>query len=448
MSDEIIDVIVPFVDKALKMGADEVELFAERAHEKSANFESNQFKSATGSILEGVGIRVLINHQLGFASVNSLSPDRIEQCLRDAISIARSTPSIPHYRLPSAEEIKQVSGIYDPAVDELSMTDVLTYAKELLKGARDYDSRVSVDSGTFMTSSISQAIVSSHGIQASENRTRVEWMIFGMAIDGDDVGSFDYDFDSVVAVSDIDLSKTVNSFCEKVLSNLGAVKSEPFEGPAIFTPDALMGLLDVLITSATATQVQAGSSHLADRLGEEIAVPEFTLIDDGTVDGQVGSGSFDREGVPHHRLPIVQNGVFKGILYDTFTANKEDLSSTGHATGTFRTAPTISSTNLIMNAGNKDLDAIISEIDTGILIPRISAFPDSVSGDFTGPVKGGRLIKNGEVTSTLKEITITGNFFEGIKNIIAISKERKHIRYQSDTFLVPYVTMSGMKFAT
>ncbi len=448
MSDEIIDVITPFVDKALKMGADEVELYAERAHEKSANLESNQFKSATGSILEGVGIRVLINHQLGFASVNSLSPERIEQGLRDAISIARNTPSIPHYSLPSAEEITMISGIYDPAMDDLSMTDVLTYARNLLDGARDYDSRVSVDSGSFAISSISQAIVSSTGIAASERKTRAEWMIFGMAIDGDDVGSFDYDFDSVVAVSDINIQKTVDSFCQKVLNNLGAVKTESFEGPAIFAPEAMADLLGVLESSATATQVQAGSSHLADRLGEEIAIPEFTLIDDGTIKGLVGSGSFDREGVPHHRLPIIQNGVFKGILYDTFTANKENLSSTGHATGTFRTAPSISSTNLIMQTGATSLDDMIAEVKTGILIPRISAFPDSVSGDFTGPVKGGKLIKNGEVTSTLKEITITGNLFEGIKNITAISKEYKSIHYQGSTLQVPYVVISGMKFAT
>lgn len=447
MSDEILGLIEPFVDKALKMGASEVELFAQRTHELAVNYESNHLKTATSSILEGVGIRVLVNKQLGFASVNSLASENIERGIRDALSIAKNAPPVEHYSLPEQDKITKVSGLFDPAVEELTMADVLDYANRLLTGARSFDPRISVDSGSFGALSSSHAITTSKGTALSEKRTRIEWMIFGMAVDGDDVGSFDYSFDATTSVSDADIEHTITDFGEKVVGNLGAVKSEPFEGPAVFTPDALIGLVEVLVASATATQVQAGSSYLADRLGEQVAVPELTIIDDGALNGEVGSASFDREGVSHRRVPIVEDGVFKTVLYDAFTANKEGLSSTGHATGSFRTAPSISSTNLIIDSGDYSIDEIISDIKVGVLIPRVSAFPDPVSGDFTGPIKGGQLIKDGEVTSTLKEITITGNLFEGLKNIEAISKERKALRYQESSMLAPYAKMSGMKFA-
>jgi PmbA protein len=118
-----------------------------------------------------------------------------------------------------------------------------------------------------------------------------------------------------------------------------------------------------------------------------------------------------------------------------------------HASGAFRQSPTISYTNLEINPGSQSLENMISEIDHGLYIPRISAFPDPVSGDFAGPVKGGKLIKNGEIVCTLKEITITGNLFDALKNINALSKERKFFAYQGQTELIPNITLTGMKFA-
>ncbi|MHA2140165.1 MAG: TldD/PmbA family protein [Candidatus Thorarchaeota archaeon] len=447
MTKNLIPIIDPLLKEAHKLGADEVEIFAQCTDSKDVNIESNSLKTAVSQALEGAGIRILKKKSIGFASVNSLNEKSLKDGVQSAVAIARVTPPMDNYYFSAAKEINEVSNLYDTAVAEMSMDDVISKAEAMLQTAQDVDPRVKVDSGTFSASTSDTAIVTSSGIEASERKSSLTWFLLALAVDGEDIGTFDYELNASVSLKDADPETTGRELGEKVLKYLKAEKTESFEGAAIFSSDALSELIDVVIQSASASKLQAGASYLKDRLGERVFSESLTIIDDGTLENKIGSTSFDREGVPHSTHPIVEKGVFKGVLYDTFTANKDSLESSGHAFGVFRQAPTIQGTNLEIKQGSQSLDSMISEIDHGLFIPRISAFPDSVSGDFAGPVKGGQLIKNGEIVSTLKEITITGNLFEALKDISAISKERKFSAFQGQTALIPNVTLTGMKFA-
>ncbi len=447
MGGELLDALDPILEKAFRAGADEVELFAQSRREKAINIESNSLKSATSTIVDGVGIRVLINKCIGFTSVNSLASERIEEGIATAVSIAKGTPSIDHYSLPNPQPISRVKGLHDKNLEDLSMDEVLEYAADVLSAVRAFDERISVDSTNLGANAVESAILSSNGIRSSEKKTFLQIFLFGMAVDGDDIGSFDYVLEAFPSKKKVDIEATVTGFGERVVRNLGAKKAEALAGPTILSPDCLVELLNAFVLAACASRIQDGASYLADRLGEQIAVPSLSIIDDGSKESETGSASFDREGIPHRPHKIIDKGVFKGILYDAFTANKESLQSTGHARGTFRQAPTISSTNIEIPAGSVSVDEMLGGIRKGILIPRISAFPDPVSGVFAGPVKGGQLIEDGELRHTLKEIQVTGNVFELLKNITAISKERLATRYDNQTYLLPYVQVEGMSYS-
>ncbi|NHJ33426.1 MAG: TldD/PmbA family protein [Asgard group archaeon] len=442
---ETLAIIEPFIEKALKMGADEVEFFAQKYRTKIVNFESNNLKSAVASIVDGIGIRVLKNKALGFASANSLDKIKIEDAMKEAIAIAKVTPPEDNYFFSTKQEISKIPDLYDKNIESFSMDDTISYSKNLLQSATDFDSRVKIDSGWFDSTIMESAIVNSNGVSISENKSIFRWVMAGMAIDGKDIGSFDFNFDSIVKVKDIDVEKTAEDFAKKVLRNLNAQKTESFEGPAFITPDAVVGLFEMLVSSASATRIQAGSSFLQDKLGEKIAVSELSLLDDGTLKNQTASSSFDREGVPHKKHKIVNKGVFTGVLYDTFTANKENLGSTGHATGDYRNIPSISTTNVSIKSGTKSYEELISEIDHGIIINRMSANTDPISGDFSAVLKGAQLIKNGEIKDTLREITAVGNIFTNLNTITGISKEQVPLR-SSQSWLVPYIVMDKIKF--
>ncbi|MFW9965863.1 MAG: TldD/PmbA family protein [Candidatus Thorarchaeota archaeon] len=445
--DDLLSTIAHLIGEAQKLGANEVEVYAQRTSSKDVNIESNNLKSAVNQVLEGVGIRVLKDKSIGFASVNSLNPKSLIDGLHGAVAIARVTPAMDNYYFSEPRKISQIEELYDSAVADMSMDEVIERAESLLMTTKNVDPRVRVDSGSFSASTTETAIANSSGLQAIEKKSAVSWFMVGMAVDGEDIGSLDYDVNASIRLKDADPETTGRELGKKVLTYLNAGKTESFEGPAIISADALGELIDVVIQSASANKIHAGASYLKDRLGEPIFSEQLTIIDDGTTKNRIGSSSFDREGIPHSKHVIVDRGVFKGLLYDTFTANKDGLQSTGHASGRFRQTPTISSTNLEILPGSEKLEDMISEIEHGLYIPRISAFPDPVSGDFSGPVKGGQLIRNGEIECTLKEITITGNLFEALKNIRAIGRERKSVAFQGQTWNIPSITLTGMKFA-
>ncbi|MHA1481454.1 MAG: metallopeptidase TldD-related protein [Candidatus Thorarchaeota archaeon] len=195
-----------------------------------------------------------------------------------------------------------------------------------------------------------------------------------MAADGSDIGSEGFEYDSVVNVQDIDIQSCAQSFADKVLQNLGATKTDAFKGPALLSPEAALDLFHILIIAASATAIQSGQSLLQDRQGEEIAIKDLTLTDNGSIHNSPASGSFDREGLPHQNLRIIDSGVFKDIYYNAFTANKAELESTGHASGGFRSLPSVQTTNLEILGGSKSFEDIISGIDKGVYIQRVRGF--------------------------------------------------------------------------
>ncbi|MFW9806813.1 MAG: TldD/PmbA family protein, partial [Candidatus Thorarchaeota archaeon] len=368
MSGDTLSVILPLVKIAEKEGADEVEFYALSRNTNRVDYENSSLKSASASRAQGVGIRVLANKSLGFASANSFDREKILEALKDAISIAKTTPSMDHYYLSPPRKIKHIKNLYDEGTASLSMSQTIEYGKDLLKQISDADSRVSVESGQLSSNVDEYAIATSTGIESSEMRTALSWYIFGWAVDGSIIGSMDLEFDSVVAANDMDLGSGAKMFVEKVIKNLGAEKSDAFRGEAIFSPEASQDLFDMLMTSTKSTAIQSGSSFLQDKLGEKIAISDLTITDDGTHPGIATNSSFDREGIPRAPLNIIDSGVFKAVLYNTFTANKDELVSTGHASGGFRAAPNIGTTYTEIQQGAKSFDEMVSEIDKGLYI--------------------------------------------------------------------------------
>jgi PmbA protein len=450
VTEDVLSLISPLVSKAEKEGANEAEFYALNRSEKVVTFENSSLKSASSNMVQGVGIRVLVDRSLGFTSVNSFEMSKISEALQDAISIARTTPSEDHYSLSASMKIKPMKGLFDEEAANLSMSDTINYGKDLLKHIADIDPRLSVESGYLSSRVDEYAIATSTGIESDELKSTLYWEALGFAVDGSDIGSFEMESDSRVSVKDIDLESGAKIFAENALQNLGAQKGKAFKGTAIFSPYAVQELFDMLVTSTMATVIQSGSSFLQDKLGESIATPDLTVSDNGLNPGSPYSSSFDREGVPRKSLSLIDSGVFKGILYNTFAANKDGLTSTGHARGGFRSAPNIGPTNIEIHAGKKSYDKILSEVDRGVFIQRLSMSPDITSGNYSGVIKGGQLIEKGEIKKTLKEMIVTGNLFEDMKNITGISKELKLIRsrYINSSWSVPCLRIENLDFAS
>ncbi len=443
---EILDACEFAVDYGSKSGI-EIEAYGVFSTENTVSLERNDIATGVSMEYSGLGIRVFKSGSMGFSSVNSLEKDSIKKSVEKAVKIASaSPPSGEHNRLPERPEeskYRRINGLYDPSIEEFEMKDALVRAIGMLKAARQ-DSRVMVDSGSFESGWMVRAIANSTGLSLSEKSSSLSYFIMGMAREGDDVSSFNYRYKGTHMLSEVDTEKTGKEFADLVLKTLGARKTESFKGQVIMTPDAFVDLLvSPVMYLTSAENVQKGRSAFAEKIDKTVAAEKLTITDDGTIDGGLGSSMFDREGNPHAAMSVVENGVLKSYLHNTRTAIRGGLGpagSTGHGSGGFSGVPGVGSTNLDIAAGDISLDEMISGVKKGIILTRISGYPDPISGHYSGTVKGGMLIEDGEIVRPITGTMISGNIFENLRDIKAVSREREELF----SVLAPYVLVDDV----
>lgn len=416
------------VQAALRRGADEAEAYGVDGRQVQVFLERNDVKLGKSQVLQGVGLRVLKDRGLGFASVNLLEEGKVGEAAEKAVALASRAPPDPHNGLPEAAPLPSVRGLYDEESASVQAEDVLDHATRMLRAAREVDPRVTVDSGAFDAYVGERALVNSRGIQASERSSDFVYYMVAFAREGQEVGSFDYLFEGTHRVREIAAEDMARRLARRVVDAFGARRAETFKGTVLLNPYTVESLVAGLLTSAlNANHVQKGMSRLAGKRGETVASDLLTVHDDGTLPGGLGSSAFDREGVRHAPLVLVEDGVLREYLYNVYTASKEGRATTGHAAGEQRNVPGIGTTNLAVEPGATPRDTLVEEIERGILVTRFSGWPQGVSGDFSGAVKGGFLVENGEVVHPVKETLIAGNIFEMLQTLSGVSKEVEEV---------------------
>jgi len=433
------------VKKALELGASEAEAYLVKGKMFYVSFEANDIKLAKSEISDGIGIRVFKNKGLGFSSVNSLSKDKILEAVATAVRLAGLAPSDEANRLPSSTgPLPEVKDLYDPNADKIGMEQMLDYASKLLKTAINYDKRILVDSGIFAGSVGENAIVNSKGIKLLEKGSSFDYMVMGMAQDKGEVSCFQYEFDTTRKISEINVINVAVTFAERVLKSLGAKKGESFKGTILLEPDVFGDMLGIVIGAVSANNVQKKMSRWIGQLNQKVTSDCLTIEDNGLLPGGAASGAFDREGVIKKPMKIIEKGILNTYLYNSYSANKENRESTGHAVGGTRSIPSIGPSNVIISAGEKSQSDLIKEIKKGLYVTRLSTQPNPYSGDFSGVVKGGFLIEDGELKRPVIETMIAGNIFAMLNQISGLSSERKKV----SSLLIPYCRIEDVSITS
>ena len=442
----ILDLLHYAVKQAEALGASDAEAYAAAGNESEVFIENNDVKQAKSQRTNAIGIRVLLEGSLGFYSINDLTKSRIKDAAAMAIKIARASPKDRHNVLPGKSKSKALRGIYDKNAESFQASDAARMAAEMLETAKSYDNRISVDSGNFNAEMATHALANSNGIELKERASVFSWSIMGMAIENGDISSFDYELGGSHFIKDIDVCSTATEFAETVVKSLGTRKIEQsFKGEMLLTPTAANEMIEEVVAYAiNSDAVQKKSSYFAGKVGKQVASDLLTVEDDATNVEGLNASSFDREGVPHHRNIVIEKGVLKKFLYNTYTARKDGVKSTGNASGSTSSPPSVSTTNFLLRPSRSSFDTLVSEIKHGIIISRFSGNVNPVNGDFSGVVKGGRLVRNGTIQYPVKEVMVAGNVFEALGRLNGISKERKVI-YDS---ILPYMRFDGISFTS
>jgi PmbA protein len=422
----LLDICEGLVRRAEKRGASQVEVYGERVTALSSSLEQGLLKGAQAAEHEAFGLRVFVGDKVGYACVNRRDAKALDEAIDDALAIARAAEGDIGNDLFDPLPDRPVHGLDDPAIRESSVDDAVALALRMLEAAKDEDARASVDSGSVGLSFGETAIASSRGLRVVDADSAVSVGLFGMAIDGDEVSSFDHAADAVRLLRDVDVEHIGREFARRVTALLKPRAGKAYTGPVLFSPEAFEEIFLATLLSATdGDTVLKGRSRLRDKLGARIASSGLTLVDDGTRAGAIGSASFDREGRPHRRTVLVGDGVLHRFLYDGRTARRAKTLPTGHAQGSARSMPSIGTTNLSMAPGDLATPALFSALGDGLYVTRFSGNVDEVSGDFSGVAKGSFLVKRGRIVAPVKETLIAGNVYDLLQRIVGIGSAVK-----------------------
>jgi len=427
----LFDLCQNLLELAKKAGADQAEAAAAWQRSSETHLENGSVHTVQSGEETMYGLRVLVGSSQGFVTANDMEPSLMAERAAEAVAQARVNPSDPFFGLPDAETVTPVDGIYDAEVEAIGSTEVTALAADLLARIRELDARVRVDSGSVSALVGTRALASTMGVSVSETASGVDASAFGMAVDGDDVGSFDYDSAESRRWRgfDVAVGEACRRFVDKCRAGLGAGKGESFRGPIVLSPDAVIEfLLPTLIGALGADTVRKGRSPLATKLSQPVAASILSVWEDGRTPGGASSSAFDREGMPVRRRALLSSGVLQSFLYNHYEARAAagGARSTGNAGGGVSSLPMVGAHRLEVDAGDVAMADLVASGERAIWVGRYSGSTNAVTGDFSGVVKNGWLIRGGE-RQPVREVLIAGNVFEMLMRVSAISRERQEI---------------------
>src|SRR3954471_4763793 len=214
----------------------------------------------------------------------------------------------------------------------------------------------------------------------------------------------------------------------RTLRRLGARRVSTQRVPIVFSPEAARSLIGSVFDAASGDAIWRHASFLAGKLGEQIGAAALNIIDDNTMllptgVGGFGTSPFDGEGLPSRRTVVLEGGVLRNYMLNTYAARKLAMKSTHNASRGLAGAPGIGPGNLYLEPGSQTPEQIIREVKAGLFVTSLMGFGTNiVTGDYSRGAAG-LWIENGELTHAVEEITIAGNLGEMLNNVTAIGND-------------------------
>jgi PmbA protein len=415
------------VARAKKKGAKQAEAFIEVGRESSVRVRDGQIEDLTQATSKGAGIRVFVKDRLGFAWTSDFTPDSLNSFVDRAVELAQAAAPNKLNGLPPKAQLgppADVGPLFDDAVANLDPEWKIKTALEAEKAGKSYDPRIKTFESVGAGDSVSEVyLASSEGITRGYQSTYVHLYAVPVATDGDQLQT-SYWVDYKRFLSELDSAEAVGKeAARRAVRLLGAKKVPSQRVPVVFDPMMAASFVGIIAAAANGDAVYKKSSFLASKLGEPIAPSTVTIVDDGLMARGLGTSPFDGEGVPTRRTPIIEKGVLKSFLYDSFTARKAKAQTTGNASRGYRSLPSIGTNNLYLEPGNRSPEELIKEVKNGFyVVAMLGHGTNLVTGEYSRGANG-LWIENGELTKAVQEVTVAGNLLSMLSAIDGIGND-------------------------
>lgn len=416
------------VRRAMARGATAAECVIREGDEFSTLVRLGQVETLKESGSKAIGVRVFYGQRAASTYSSDFSHEGLERMLKSALELAKITSEDPFAGIPDAAQLGSLSAdldLYSADVYSLPGEERIAYARRAETAALDYDPRIkNSEGGSFDAATGRKILANSRGFAGEYQRSYCSVAAVPIAQTENGAMQRDYWFSVARSLSRLESPEHVGQVAaQRTLRRLGARKVKTAHVPVVFDPLVATSILDHIFEGVNGDSVYRGASFLAGKLGQKIAADRVNVIDDGTMPGGFGTSPFDGEGIPTRRTVVIENGVLKSYLLNTYTAKKLGLQTTANASRGLAGTPGIGPGNYFLQPGSKTPKEIIGEIREGLYVTEFLGHGvNLVTGDYSRGASG-LWISGGELSYPVEEITVAGNLKEMFFNIAEIGND-------------------------
>ncbi len=445
----LFDVAEDVLARARRAGADQAEACLESARAFKVKVSDGAIESLKQSATRGLGLRVFVGGAEGFVSSTDLRPESLENLARQAVALARfSTPDAWNGVVTPDEAGDPPAdlALFDPAVVELPAERKIALALELERLALAYDPRVRRTDSVGVSSRDGQFVIAnSAGLRRGYSATSIGAYVVALADEGAGKQQSGGYGRSRRWLADLPPAEAIAAeAARRAVSRLGARPVPTARVPVILHPDIAAGWIAEMFDAFSGESVIKRSSWLSEKLGETVASPLVTLVDDGLMPRGAGSSPVDGDGVASRRNVLVDRGRCAMFCYDAYHARRAGTRSTASAVRGYGSTPSIGHGNLYLEAGADSPDAILRRVDRGFLMDDQGSFGfNNVTGDYSFQAQG-HWIEKGEKVRPVEGVTVASTSLEMLKNVVAVGNDLDlDGSVSSPTLLISEMTVSG-----
>ena len=420
------DLAADLLRQARASGTDAADVLVGEGTDFTVTVRKGEVETLKEAGSKALGVRAFVGRRSATSYTSDFSPSALAALVADTVDMARVTGEDPAAGLPDelvpAEDVDL--GMFDPSPAALPTAERIERARRAEAAALEASPEITNSQGaTYGSGEDTIVLANSRGFSGRYRTSSVSLSVVPVA-ERDGAMERDYWYTTGRGLADLLPPEEVGrEAAARTLRRLGARKAATCEAPVVFDPETAAELLGQVFRALSGYSVFRNATFLKDRVGEQVASPLLTLVDDGRVRRGLGSRPFDGEGLPTRRNVPLEAGVLRHYLCDSYSARKIGARPTGSARRSVAGAPTVGSSNLSFARGETPPEEIVARVERGLYVTDLIGFGvDLVSGDYSQGAAG-QWIEKGRFVHPVHEVTIAGNLEQMLVDVDAVGTD-------------------------
>ncbi len=442
--------LLDIADRVVAMArpGEQLEAFVARGTETDVRVYAGEVEHFVSAQSQGIGIRVVRDGRTGFAYAGTLDDTVIAEVLADARqNVEFGTPD-PYAGVaePDGVPVTEVE-LWSDELAEFAVDAKIALAKELEQFVLAADSRVRVEDANYADGAAEAAVANTAGIRRYGRENGCYLVVSSLAEDRGEMQT-GYGFSVGRRPAELSVAKAGGDAAERATRLLGATKPASRRTTVVLSPYVTAQFLAIIGSTLNGEAVSKGRSLFRDRLGDTVANPLVTLLDDPTNPLAYTATDVDGEGLAARAKPLIEAGVLRQFVHNAYSARRMGTASTANATrGGFKGTPGVGCLALQLQPGTGTQDELIAAVDDGVLIYEVSGLHSGVnpiSGDFSTGASGVS-ITGGQLGAPVREFTLGSTLQRMLLDVVAVGGDVEWLPMSAAgvSLVIGDVTLSG-----